>query len=162
MSSPGVCVPRLANTPASRSRQAKAELLSRGLLLGNLIYVQDLATNNVLKQIHENSEIKPGVMVDSESVIDLVVGLNGNDFVTYVPDLIGLKRMSAVEAVHDNSLNVKSLRFDNTVKDYEDSLNAMVYRQTPEPSDSIHVNMGSEVVLYLTLDENRIPIREIE
>ena len=143
-------------------RQAKAELLSRGLLLGNLIYVQDLATNNVLKQIHENSEIKPGVMVDSESVIDLVVGLNGNDFVTYVPDLIGLKRMSAVEAVHDNSLNVKSLRFDNTVKDYEDSLNAMVYRQTPEPSDSIHVNMGSEVVLYLTLDENRIPIREIE
>ena len=33
-------------------RQAKAELLSRGLLLGKLIYVQDLATNNVLKQIY--------------------------------------------------------------------------------------------------------------
>ena len=143
-------------------RQAKAELLSRGLLLGKLIYVQDLATNNVLKQIHENSEIKPGEMIDSESVIDLVVGLNGNDFVTYVPDLTGLKRMSAVDAVHDHSLNVKALRFDRTVKDYEDSLNAMVYKQTPEPSDSIHVNMGSEVILYLTLDENRIPIREIE
>ena len=143
-------------------RQAKAELLSRGLLLGKLIYVQDLATNNVLKQIHENSEIKPGVMIDSESVIDLVVGLNGNDFVTYVPDLTGLKRMSAVDAVHDHSLNVKDLRFDRTVKNYEDSLNAMVYKQTPEPSDSIHVNMGSEVTLYLTLDENRIPIRVIE
>lgn len=143
-------------------RQAKAELLSRGLLLGKLIYIQDLATNNVLKQLHENSQIQPGAMVDSESVIDLVVGLNGNDFVTYVPDLIGLKRMSAVDAVHDNSLNVKALRYDRTVKDYEDSLNAMVYKQTPEPSDSIHVNMGSEVILYLTLDENRIPIREIE
>ena len=143
-------------------RQAKAELLSRGLLLGKLIYVQDLATNNVLKQIYENSEIKPGEMVDSESVIDLVVGLNGNDFVTYVPDLIGLKRMSAIDAVHDNSLNVKSLRYDRTVKDYEDSLNAMVYKQTPEASDSIHVNMGAEVTLYLTLDENRIPIREME
>lgn len=143
-------------------RQAKAELLSRGLLLGKLIYVQDLATNNVLKQIHENSEIEPGVMIDSESVIDLVVGLNGNDFVTYVPDLTGLKRMSAVDAVHDHSLNVKDLRFDRTVKNYEDSLNAMVYKQTPEPSDSIHVNMGSEVTLYLTLDENRIPIRVIE
>lgn len=143
-------------------RQAKAEILSRGLLLGKLIYVQDLATNNVLKQIHENSEIEPGVMIDSESVIDLVVGLNGNDFVTYVPDLTGLKRMSAVDAVHDHSLNVKDLRFDRTVKNYEDSLNAMVYKQTPEPSDSIHVNMGSEVTLYLTLDENRIPIRVIE
>ena len=101
-------------------------------------------------------------MIDSESVIDLVVGLNGNDFVTYVPDLTGLKRMSAVDAVHDHSLNVKDLRFDRTVKNYEDSLNAMVYKQTPEPSDSIHVNMGSEVTLYLTLDENRIPIRVIE
>ena len=143
-------------------RQAKAELLSRGLLLGKLIYVQDLATNNVLKQIYENSEIEPGSMIDSEAVIDLVVGLNGNDFATFVPDVVGLKRMSAVEAVHDNSLNVNSLRFDRTVKNYEDSLNAMVYKQTPEPSDSIHVDMGSEVTLYLTLDENRIPIREIE
>ena len=143
-------------------RQAKAELLSRGLLLGKLIYVQDMATNNVLKQIHENSEIKPGVMIDSEASIDLVLGLNGYDFVTYVPDVIGLKHMSAVDAVHDNSLNVKSLRFDKTVRDYDDTLNAMVYDQTPSPSDSIHVGMGSDVTLFLTLDENKIPIREVE
>ena len=141
-------------------RQAKAELLSRGLVLGRLIYVQDMATNNVLRQLHENSEIEPGSMIESESVVDLVVGLNGNDFATYVPDVIGLKCMSAVDAVHDNSLNIKRLRFDESVKDYDDSLNAMVYRQMPEPSDSIHVNMGEEVTLYLTLDEYKIPIRE--
>jgi beta-lactam-binding protein with PASTA domain len=143
-------------------RQAKAELLSRGLLLGKLIYVQDLATNNVLKQLHQNSEIEAGKMIDSESVIDLVLGLNGYDAVTYVPDVVGLKRMSAVEAVLDNSLNVSALRYDRTVKDYDDSLSAMVYKQTPEPSDSIHVNMGSGVTLYLTLDTNRIPVREVE
>lgn len=143
-------------------RQAKAELLSRGLLLGKLIYVQDLATNNVLKQIYENSEIEPGSMIDSESVIDLVVGLNGYDFVTYVPDVLGLKRMSAVDAVQDNSLNVRSLRFDSTVKDYDDSLNAMVYRQSPVASDSIHVKMGSDVTLYLTLDTGRMPVREVK
>lgn len=143
-------------------RQAKAELLSRGLLLGKLIYVQDMATNNVLKQIYHNSEIEPGKMIDSESVIDLVLGLNGLDAITYVPDVIGLKRMSAVDAVHDNSLNVNKLRYDESVKDYDDSLSAMVYKQTPEPSDSIHVNMGSGVTLYLTLDMNRIPIREVK
>ena len=141
-------------------RQAKAELLSRGLVLGKLIYVNDLATNNVLRQLCENQEIEPGTMVDSEAVVDLVVGLNSHDFVTYVPDVIGLKRMSAVDAVHSNSLNIKSLRFDRTVKDYDDSLNALVYSQVPAPSDSIHVGMGSEVTLYLTLDQNRIPIRE--
>ena len=95
-----------------------------------------------------------------ESVIDLVGGLNGYDFVTYVPDVIGLKRMSAVDAVHDNSLNVRALRYDESVKDYDDSLNAMVWRQSPGPSDSISVNMGSEVTLYLTLDEHKIPAKE--
>ena len=41
-------------------RQAKAELNSRGLSLGKLIYVSDIATNNVLKQIYRNREIRPG------------------------------------------------------------------------------------------------------
>ena len=143
-------------------RQAKAEILSRGLVLGKLIYVQDMATNNVLKQIFENSEIEPGTMIESESVVDLVVGLNGHDFVTYVPDVIGLKQITAVDAVHDHSLNIRELRFDKSVKDYDDSLNAMVWRQVPEPSDSIHVKMGSDVTLYLTLDEHKIPVREVE
>lgn len=142
-------------------RQAKAELLSRGLVLNRLIYVQDLATNNVLRQLRGNREIEPGTMVESESAIDLVVGLNSLDNVTYVPDVSGLKNLSAVEAVQDHSLNVRALKFDNTVKDYDDSLNAMVYRQEPEPSDSIKVNMGDEVVLYLTVDQSRIPVKEV-
>ena len=141
-------------------RQAKAELLSRGLVLGRLVYVQDMATNNVLRQLHGNREIEPGTMIESEAVIDLVVGLNGHDYVTYVPNLAGLKCISAVEAVHDHSLNISKLRFDDTVRDYDDSLSAMVYRQVPEPSDSIHVNMGTDVTLYLTLDETKIPVIE--
>ena len=46
-------------------RQAKAELLSRGLVLGKLVYIQDMATNNVIRQIYENSEIEPGTMIES-------------------------------------------------------------------------------------------------
>ena len=141
-------------------RQAKAELLSRGLVLGKLVYVQDMATNNVLKQLAGEEEIEPGVMVGSETVIDLVVGLNGYDSITYVPDVMGLKRMSAVGAIHDNSLNVRALRYDESVEDYDDSLNAVVWRQIPEPSDSISVAMGSQVTLYLTLDEQKIPVKE--
>ena len=141
-------------------RQAKAELLSRGLVLGRLIYVKDMATNNVLRQLHRGQEIEPGTMIESESIIDLEVGLNGLDFATYVPDVIGLKCISAVDAVHDNSLNIKTLKFDSSVKDYDDSLNAMVYRQSPVASDSIHVKMGADVTLFLTVDQHKIPIRE--
>ena len=142
------------------TRQAKAELLSRGLVLGSLIYVQDMATNNVLKQLHNNQEIEPGVMIESESVIDLVVGLNSRDNKTFVPYLAGLRNLSAVEAVHDHSLNLGKLRFDETVKDYEDSLNAVVYKQIPEACDSIPVPMGDKVSLYLTLDHSKVPVIE--
>lgn len=142
------------------TRQAKAELLSRGLVLGSLIYVQDMATNNVLKQLHNNQEIEPGVMIESESVIDLVVGLNSRDNMTFVPYLAGLRNLSAVEAVHDHSLNLGKLRFDETVKDYEDSLNAVVYKQVPEACDSIPVPMGDKVSLYLTLDHSKVPVIE--
>lgn len=142
-------------------RQAKAELLSRGLVLGRLIYVQDIATNNVLRQLYDNHEIAPGVLVESESVIDLVVGLNSSDNVTYVPDVTGLKNLSARDAVQGNSLNIRTMKFDDTVKDYDDSLNAVVYRQEPSHLDSLPKRMGDSMVLYLTLDHTKVPVKEM-
>ena len=143
------------------TRQAKAEILSRGLVLGKLIYVQDMATNNVLRQLHDDKEIEPGTLIESEAVIDLVVGLNSRDNTTFIPYLAGLRNLSAVEAVHDHSLNIGNLRFDETVKDYEDSLNAVVYKQMPEANDSIPVPMGDKVNLFLTLDHSKIPVIEV-
>jgi beta-lactam-binding protein with PASTA domain len=140
-------------------RQAMAELQSRGLVLGRLIYVQDIATNNVLKQLMGNREIDPGTQVESESVVDIVVGLNSADSRTCVPDVIGLRNMSAVDAIHGSSLNIKRLGFDATVKDYDDTLAAVVYKQTPEPSDSLFARKGDEVTLMLTIDENKVPQR---
>ena len=129
-------------------RQAKAELTSRGLSLGRLIYISDIATNNVLRQVLGNSEIKPGTLVESGSEIDLVVGLNSEDSRTYAPDVVGMKYLRAVDAVHENSLNVSRLVFDGNIKTYNDSLNATVYRQSPASSE-IPLTMGSGVSLYL-------------
>jgi beta-lactam-binding protein with PASTA domain len=148
----------MPNLSGYSMRQAMAELQSRGLVLGKLIYVDDIATNNVLRQLRGNREIDPGVMIESESVIDLVVGLNSGDSETYVPDVVGLKHIGALDAVHAHSLNISKLRFDKTVKDYNDSLNAVVYKQNPEPSE-FSVKMGEEVTLYLTVDTNKVPAR---
>ena len=138
-------------------RQALAELQSRGLVVGKLISVQDLATNNVIRQLRGNRQIEPGESVDSGTVIDIVLGLNPDtEAVAFVPNVIGKRYMTAVDLVHRQSLNIKTLRFDDTVKDYDDSLNAMVYRQSPEPSE-VPVNLGDDVSLYLTVDPERIP-----
>lgn len=143
-------------------RQAKAELSSRGLNLGRLIYVEDIATNNVLKQIYANREIKPGIPVESESRIDLVVGLSSLDNTTYIPTLYGIRYLSAVDAVHNSSLNIKDVSFDNTVKTYSDTLNAFVYRQEPDTSSVTSYLMGTEMTLYFTLDETRIPEPQVD
>lgn len=131
-------------------RQAKAELMSKGLILRNLRYVEDIATNNVLRQLYRGNDIKAGKSIDSGSEIDLVVGL-GTDDQTYVPDVTGMKYMRAVDALHDNSLNVAKLRFDKDIRTYSDSLDAVVYKQTPSASD-MSVLMGTEVTLYLSKD----------
>lgn len=142
-------------------RQALAELQSRGLVVGKLIYVEDIATNNVLRQLRANREIEPGVSVESETSIDLVLGLNpDSDAATYVPDLLGKRYMSAVDIIHRQSLNLKSVRFDDTVMDYEDSLNAVVYRQNPDISMQ-PVSLGEEISLYLTTDQTKVPVREL-
>lgn len=139
-------------------RQAKAELDTRGLVLGKLMYVNDMATNNVLRQMHGNMEIEPGTPVESESVIDLVVGLSPDDNMTSVPDARGLKRNSAVDVILENSLNIRKTVYDKTVQTYEDSTKAFVWRQTPEPS-SDPVLMGSEVSIYLTTDLAKKPVK---
>lgn len=147
---------KMPNLIGYSMRQAKAELASKGLVLGDLIYVEDMATNNVLRQLKGKREVEPGSFIESGSVIDLVVGLDAKDNLTLIPDILGLKNMSAVDAIHDNSLNVRKLVFDNSVKDYSDSLSAVVYRQSPEPSEH-SVPMGSDVTIYLTTDQHKVP-----
>ena len=61
------------------------------------------------------------------------------------------KNNYSVDAVHDNSLNVKKLVFDKRVKTYADSINAIVQKQTPSPSNA-PVIMGTDVTLYLGPD----------
>ncbi len=148
----------MPNVVGCSMRQAKAEILSRGLRLGKLIYVNDMATNNVLKQQIRGKDVRPGAQIDGETSVDLVVGLSSNDNTTSVPKVIGLKSTPAVDVVHDYSLNVKKMVFDDSVVNYADTLDAVVYRQSPETSDTPTV-MGSEMTLYLTVNPERIPKR---
>ena len=139
-------------------RQAKAELSSKGLYLGRILYVDDMATNNVLKQIYRNSEIQAGRSIESGSTIDLMVGLSEEDCDTVIPDVSGMKYLRAVDAIQDNSLNVGKLIFDESVRNYSDSLNAVVLYQSPGSSFGT-TRMGSEVSLTLTVNSDKISVR---
>ncbi len=131
-------------------RQAQSELISNQLTLGKLIYVEDIATNNVLGQLYNGRNIKAGEKIPSNSVIDLRLGLNEDDNITYIPEVRGIPFRLVRETLAESSLNLGRAIFDESVKDYADSLNALVYKQIPEPSDSSTVIMGSGVTVYLS------------
>ena len=136
-------------------RQAKAELVRTGLTLGRLIYIRDIATNNVLRQQRGGVDIKAGTRLASGTTINLVVGLSPNDNMTYTPKLIGKQYLHAVDLTQESSLNVGQLHFDETVKTYADSVSAVVYQQRPAASQQ--VRMGTEMSFSLTTDPAKVP-----
>lgn len=134
--------------------EARAELQNRGLNLGKLSYVKDIATNTVLAQSCEGREAKAGALVVSGSSIDLKVGVSSEDNSTTVPRLIGMKYVRAVDALHDRYLNTGRVRFDENIRTYADSMNAVVYKQDALGEKR---SLGTAVNIYLTLDQGKLP-----
>lgn len=135
--------------------QARAELHNRGLSLGRLNYVRDIATNNVLAQSCDGNEIAAGDLVVNGSAIDLKVGVNSSDNYTSVPKLTGMNYVSAKDALHDRFLNLGRMTFDSNIRTYADSMAAVVYKQTDAPGAGR--TLGSPVGLFLTLDKSKLP-----
>lgn len=143
-------------------RQAKTELYSKGLQVGRLSYTQDIATNNVLAQKYGGVQIAPGTQIDVDSKIDLLLGLNYDDNETYIPYLLGYTADLAKETIIDNSLNIGNITYDETVTNYEDSLKAMVYQQSPVYTNRVSYPLGAMVDIKLTLDQAKIKITASE
>lgn len=141
-------------------RQAYTELTSKGLSLGSLIYVEDIATNNVLEQRYQGKPVAPKTLLESESEIDLLLGLNPEDSQTYIPHLTGYTFQVAKDYIIDNSLNVGLVRFDETVTSYSDSLDAVVYSQFPAFSESLPFVCGTKVSIYLTKDQSKLSAKQ--
>jgi beta-lactam-binding protein with PASTA domain len=134
--------------------EARSELRNRGLNLGRLNYIKDIATNNVLGQSCEGLEVAAGDLVVSGSVIDLIVGVGDQDNQTTVPKLTGMKYVNAVDAIQERFLNVGKITFDPDIKTYADSMNAVVYKQDPAGAGR---SLGANVNFALTLDLTKLP-----
>ena len=107
-----------------------------------------MATDNVLGQQRGGKPITSGTKVETGTAIDLVVGLNSSDYTSLVPKLDGMTYMTAVDAIHGNSLNVGKIVCDTSIVSYSDSLRSVVYMQ--KPNAQYRISKGSPVTIYLT------------
>lgn len=133
-------------------RQAVSILELNGLSVGHLSYVTDIATNNVLKQKFQGKEIKAGKKINKGSHIDLILGKNGNYEKAKIPSVSGLTLRKAERIIAQSSLNTGKVRYDKSVINSADSINAIVIKQKPESSDNNQASLGSYVDLWLSMD----------
>ncbi len=137
-------------------RQAKAELTAKQLNVGRLIYVNDMATNNVLSQRMNGAFVPTGTLVETESEIDLELGMSQDNNMTSIPSLVGFSLVTARDIIIDNSLNLGRLTFDESVKNYSDTISSFVIKQFPEPTETLTHMLGSRVELVLSIDKSKI------
>ncbi len=138
-------------------RQAKAILEQEGFEVGTLYFRPDLGLNNVLEQRYKGQIAEPGVRIPKGSKIDLVLGQGMHGERTGIPLLIGLKLNDALSRIIEASLNVGRIRYDETIKTHNDSLDARVYSQYPAYMENATLSFGTRVDIWLTLNQARIP-----
>lgn len=139
-------------------RQGKAVLESKGLKVGKISYLPDIATNNILEQTYKGQALLRNEPIIINSEIDLALGYN-REFPEYtsIPSVLRQNASAAHSSLVNAMLNCGRKHYDKTVKTAEDSLSAMVYRQSPAPNSRIETELGTAVDIYLTTDQTKIP-----
>lgn len=155
MSPERVSVP---NVKGVSLRQARVILETHGFEVGQLIYVPDIALNNVLNQQYQGRDIESGELVIKGESIDLILGEGLSTRTTYLPDLLYMNQEEARSKIIESSLNLGATLYDTTVHTRDDSLNAFVWRQRPEYSEDLQIRLGSIIDLWLSLDSTLIPV----
>ena len=138
---------------AGRSlRQAKNMLETAGLTIDHLEYAEDMATNYVLAEFVDGTEILEdslAVQAEKGSGVVLRVGVAPNDVATAVPQVLGRTLFEAKSRLWESGLNIGEVEFDAGMPALERN-RAKVYKQSVLPS--AEVEYGSRVSLRLTLD----------
>lgn len=142
-------------------RVAVAKIESYGLKVGNLSYFPSECVNCILEVKMNNEAINAGQKIEKGSIVDLVLGSGTSSEKVFAPYLIGLSKEEASQKIQASFLNIGAeIYSDCTTK--EDSMSAKVYKQTPQRSENIAVNMGSPVDLWFTCDTSKIKISVVD
>lgn len=135
-------------------RQAKNNIEVAGFEIERLIYVEDMATNNVLEQKFDGRTVTASSNIEATvgSGIVLVVGANGG-VTAKVPKVIGFPLKEAKSRLWELGLNIAGVNKDENVTELNMN-EARVYRQSPNAGSSLQ--LGASVELFLTLDPEKV------
>jgi beta-lactam-binding protein with PASTA domain len=132
-------------------RQAKVTIEQVGLEVGELSFVSDIASGNVIDQLYRGQRLPAGEQLVLGSKIGLLLGRSYGKEATPLPSLKGLSLPLAKNRIIEASLNVGAVKYDQSVQTLADSLEAKVYAQHPTFDESVELEVGTPVDIYLSL-----------
>jgi beta-lactam-binding protein with PASTA domain len=137
-------------------RQAQVLIENSGLFIENISYKPSEYNDLVLEVQQDSLEIFEGEKIIKGTSIDLIVGRNKGNLKTPLPNLTGFTINEAQTTLTDSKLNQGVLIYDALIATAEDSLNAKVWKQLPNPKYVSTVDLGSSVDFWVTVDTVKI------
>jgi beta-lactam-binding protein with PASTA domain len=137
-------------------RQALNIIESSGLIAGKVEYKPSEFPNLVLDQKTEGRSIPVGELIAKGSTIDLVLGTDANGETSQVPTLFGRNLDEAKLTLDGAFLTIGNVTYDESVLYESQKAKAMIFKQTPDPSEVFEVNKGTAIDLWLTIDKTKL------
>lgn len=143
-------------------RQAINLIESNGLIAGNIEYQPSEFPNLVLEQKVEGKRIEVGERIAKGSVVDLVLGSDSNGEASEVPTLFGRNLAEARLTIGEAFLNVGIINWDESITTDEQKNKALIWKQTPDPTEIFEVARGTAIDIWLTLDPTKLQAKTQE
>ncbi len=137
-------------------RQAINIIESSGLIAGSVEYQPSEYPNLVLEQKSDGSSIPVGEMIPKGSVIDLVLGSDSKGETSQVPTLFGHSLAEARLTLGESMLNVGTITYDESVTYEAMKSKALIFKQSPDPTEVFEVAKGTAIDLWLTIDKTKL------
>lgn len=149
---PMIELPDLAGK--SSFKYAKMQLESYGLKVGEPIYKPSPHQNALLEILYNGQPVPAKVKVPKGAEVILVIGQGFSGEEVQIPYLIGLTQREALQKLKGEfGLSLGALIVED---DITDTLNAIVYRQSPDFAIGRKLNVGEEIDVFVakTLPES--------
>lgn len=131
-------------------RNAEMVLKSMDLKIGDTTFRPDFAKNTILEQTYNGSKIEPGTKIKKGSSISLIMGNGVGNAEFVVPVITGMTFGEAKDRLENAGIGIGAIV---TESDVTDTLNAWIYRQSPERYDAekriLRIRSGQLIDVWL-------------
>lgn len=137
-------------------RQATNLIEGAGLIAGNIEYKPSEFPNLVLEQKVNGRIVREGEMIPKGSVVDLVLGTEGDATSSKVPTLFGNDLAEAQLKIQEAFLNLGTVTYDESFTSEEEKTKGLIWKQSPDPAEIFEIARGTSIDIWLTIDSTKL------